>query len=384
MFDLLIAGGRVIDLDTEEERLADVGFAGGKVAAIAAGLPRGNAKQIVDATGKLVTPGLIDLHTHVYWGGTSLGVNADTIGPQSGTTTFIDAGSAGAGNILGFRRHVIERSDVRILAFLNISFAGIFAFSKRVMMGECGDLRLCDAREAVAAVREHLPVISGIKVRVGRHAGDSSGLAPLNIALEAADALALPVMAHLDDPPPSRAELVPKLRRGDILTHCFRGFPNAPVNGAGRVQEEIMAARARGVVFDIGHGMGSLSFDTARQMLKNGFLPDVISSDIHVLSAEGPAYDNLVTMSKFLCLGVKLADVLRMATTAPALSISRPDLGCLVEGGAGDAAVLELRQGRFTYKDAAGEVLAGQQRLFSHGIAVNGRWLPAPAGYFGP
>jgi dihydroorotase len=377
MFDLLIAGGRVIDPASGTDRVMDVGFAGGKVLAMAAELPRGNAAQVVDATGKLVVPGLIDLHTHVYWGGTSLGVNADGIGPRSGTTTFIDAGSAGAGNILGFRRHVIEQSQVRILAFLNISFAGIFAFSRRVMMGECGDLRLCDAREAVAAAREHLPVISGIKVRVGRHAGDSSGLAPLNIALEAADHLALPVMAHLDDPPPSRAELVPKLRRGDILTHCFRGFPNAPVNGAGRVQDEIMTARARGVVFDIGHGMGSLSFDTARQMLKNGFLPDVISSDIHVLSAEGPAYDNLVTLSKFLCLGLSLHDVLRMGTTAPAQAIARPELGCLAEGGVGDAAVLELRQGRFDYVDAAGEVLTGDQRLFSHGIAMGGRWIAA-------
>jgi dihydroorotase len=378
MFDLLIEGGRVIDPATGLEREADVGFAGGKVAAIAAGLPRDNAARVVDATGRMVTPGLIDLHTHVYWGGTSLGVNADAVGPQSGTTTFIDAGSAGAGNILGFRRHVIERSDVRILAFLNISFAGIFAFSRRVMMGECGDLRLCDAREAVAAVREHLPVISGMKVRVGRHAGDASGLAPLNIALEAADLLGLPVMAHLDDPPPSRAELVPRLRRGDILTHCFRGFPNAPVNGAGEVQAEILAARARGVLFDIGHGMGSLSFETSRQMLKNGFLPDAISSDIHALSALGPAYDNLVTMSKFLCLGLPLAEVLRMATIAPAQAIGRPDLGVLVEGGVGDAAVLELRHGRYEYVDAPGETIVGDCRLVSHGIAVGGRWLAAP------
>jgi dihydroorotase len=378
MFDLLIEGGRVIDPATGLEREADVGFAGGKVAAIAAGLPRDNAARVVDATGRMVTPGLIDLHTHVYWGGTSLGVNADGVGPQSGTTTFIDAGSAGAGNILGFRRHVIERSDVRILAFLNISFAGIFAFSRRVMMGECGDLRLCDAREAVAAVREHLPVISGMKVRVGRHAGDASGLAPLNIALEAADLLGLPVMAHLDDPPPSRAELVPRLRRGDILTHCFRGFPNAPVNRAGEVQAEILAARARGVLFDIGHGMGSLSFETSRQMLKNGFLPDVISSDIHALSALGPAYDNLVTMSKFLCLGLPLAEVLRMATIAPAQAIGRPDLGVLVEGGVGDAAVLELRHGRYEYVDAPGETIVGDCRLVSHGIAVGGRWLAAP------
>jgi dihydroorotase len=377
VFDLLITGGRVLDPGSGIDRIADVGFADGKVAALDEGLPTGAARQVVDAAGRIVVPGLIDLHTHVYWGGTSLGVDADAIAVRSATTTFVDAGSAGAGNFPGFRRHVIERSTVRILAYLNISFAGIFAFSRNVMVGECDDMRLCDPREAVAAAREHVDVVVGLKVRVGRFAGGASGVAPLDIALDAADRLGLPVMAHLDHPPPSRHEVVARLRPNDILTHCFRSFPNAPIDGRRNIAEEIAQARSRGVIFDIGHGMGSLSFDTATAMLAHGFLPDTISSDVHVLSLEGPAYDNLVTLSKFVCLGVPLRDVIAMATAAPARALGRSDLGTLRVGAAGDAAILEVAKGRFSYVDAEGKTLFGDQRLISHGIAVAGRWLPA-------
>jgi dihydroorotase len=377
MLDLVIAGGRVLDPGSGIDRIADVGFADGKVAAIGDGLAAGAVRQVVDASGRLVVPGLIDLHTHVYWGGTSLGVDADAIAVASATTTFVDAGSAGAGNFIGFRRHVIERSTVRILAYLNISFAGIFAFSKNVMIGECIDIRLCDPREAVAMAREHLDVVVGLKVRVGRIAGGTSGAAPLDIAIDAADRLRLPVMAHIDHPPPSRREVVERLRPKDVLTHCYRPFPNAPIDGEKNVAAEITAARARGVIFDIGHGMGSLGFETAAAMIGHGFLPDVISSDVHSLSIEGPAYDNLVTVSKFICLGVPLPAAIGMATAAPAQALGRDDLGSLHVGAVGDAAVLEMMEGRFTYVDAMGETMVGKHRLKSHGIAVGGHWRPA-------
>jgi len=374
VLDLVIAGGRVLDPGSGIDRIADVGFADGKVAAIGDGLVSGATRQVVDAAGRIVVPGLIDLHSHVYWGGTSLGVDADAIAVESGTTTFVDAGSAGAGNFIGFRRHVIERSTVRILAYLNISFAGIFAFSKNVMIGECIDIRLCDPREAVAMAREHLDVVVGLKVRVGRIAGGTSGAAPLDIAIDAADRLRLPVMAHIDHPPPSRREVVERLRPKDVLTHCFRPFPNAPIDGARNIAAEIEEARARGVIFDVGHGMGSLGFETAAAMIEHGFLPDVISSDVHVLSIDGPAYDNLVTVSKFICLGVPLPAAIGMATAAPARALGRSDLGSLRVGAVGDAAVLELMEGRFTYVDAMGETLVGKHRLKSHGVAIGGRW----------
>lgn len=374
MFDLILQGGRVLDPARHLDRIADLAFRDGRVAAIEPALPAEGARAVRDVSGLLVVPGLIDLHSHVYWGGTSLGVDADAIAARSGTTTFVDAGSAGAGNFPGFRRHVIEPAKSRILAYLNISFAGIFGFSKNVMVGECGDIRLCDPREAVDCGREHADLIVGMKVRVGRIAGGTSGAAPLDMAIEAADRLQLPVMTHLDYPPPSREEVMARLRPGDVLTHCFKPFPNDALNGAGLIRGEIKAARERGVIFDIGHGMGSLDFDVARTMLTEGFLPDAISSDVHALCIDGPAFDLLVTLSKFHCLGMSLAQVIIAATTTPARAIGRPELGTLEVGGIGDAAVLEERLAPFDYVDSRGQTLHGDRRLVCRGLVRAGAW----------
>src|SRR5438034_3190188 len=376
MLDLILKGGRIVDPANGRDEVADIGFGDGRVAALGSGLPlRGS--EIVDARGLIVVPGLIDLHTHVYWGGTSLGVDAAEVARRSGTTTFVDAGSSGPGNFHGFRRHVIEPSPLRILPFLNVSFPGIFAFSPSVMVGEAADLRLLDPRECVRVIRANHDVIAGVKVRVGRNAGGASGVAPLDIALEVAEETGLPVMAHLDNPPPSRLEVLSRLRRGDILTHCFRPFPNAPVRGDGLIREEVLEARRRGVVFDIGHGGGSFGFRTAEAMLEAGFLPDVISSDVHTLSIDGPAFDQLVTMSKFLVLGVELGEVVRAGTQTPAAALGRADLGHLAVGATGDASILELVEGEFDYRDVLGESRRGRQRLAVRGLVVGGRpWQP--------
>ena len=373
MADLVLRGGRVIDPARDRDETADVAFSDGKVTGVGRDLPGGGA-EIVDVRGLLVVPGLIDLHTHVYWGGTSLGVDAAEVARQSGTTTFVDAGSAGPGNFHGFRHHVIELSPLRIIPYLNVSFPGIFAFSASVMVGECSDLRFFDPRECVRVIKANRDLIAGVKVRVGRNAGGASGVAPLDMALEVAEETGLPVMAHLDNPPPSRLEVLSRLRRGDVLTHCFRPFPNAPVHGDGRIREEVFEARRRGVIFDIGHGGGSFGFRTAEAMLAAGFLPDVISSDVHTLSINGPAFDQLVTMSKFLCLGMQLVDVVQASTAAPAAALGRADIGRLETGSIGDAAVIELAEGEFDYRDVLGESRAGRWRLKIRGLVVGGRW----------
>ncbi|MBV9587866.1 MAG: amidohydrolase/deacetylase family metallohydrolase, partial [Alphaproteobacteria bacterium] len=362
MVDLILRGGRIIDPASGRDEAADIAFADGKVQAVGHDLPR-DAAEIIDVRGLIVAPGLIDLHTHVYWGGTSLGVDAGAVARRSGTTTFVDAGSSGPGNFNGFRRHVIEPSPVRILPYLNVSFPGIFAFSPTVMVGEASDLRLIDPRECVRVIRANRDLIVGVKVLVGRNAGGQSGIAPLDMALEVAEEVGLPVMAHLDHLPPSRLEVLSRLRRGDVLTHCFRPFPNAPVRPDGKVREEVLEARRRGVVFDIGHGSGSFGFRTAEAMLTAGFLPDAISSDVHAISIKGPAFNQLVTMSKFLCLGMELTDVIRASTAAPAAALGRTDIGRLAIGAVGDATVLEVAEGDFEYRDVLGEVSAGRQQL---------------------
>ncbi len=375
MADLILKGGRIIDPAHGRDEIADIAFADGKVVTIGRDLARA-AAQIIDVAGKIVTAGLIDLHTHVYWGGTSLGVDAAEIARKSGTATFVDAGSSGPGNFHGFRRHVIEPSPVRILPIINISHAGIFAFATTVMVGECADLRLLDPRDCVRVINANRDLVVGVKVRVGRTAGGNSGIAPLDMAIEVAEEVGLPVMAHLDHPPPSRLEVLSRLRQGDILTHCFRPFPNAPAAPDGRVREEVLAARERGVIFDIGHGGGSFGFRTAEAMLAAGFRPDVISSDVHAVSVRGPAFDQITTMSKLLSLGMELGDVIRASTAAPAAAVGRSDLGHLGIGAVGDASVIELAEGVFDYRDVLGETRQGRQRLSASGLVIAGKWWP--------
>ena len=373
--DLILRGGRVIDPSQDIDRITDVRFTNGVVAAIGDKLAGGAGTEVREVRGKVVTPGLIDLHTHVYWGGTSIGVDAEALAHSSATAVFVDAGTAGPGNFPGFRKHVIEPSmPVRILPFLNVSYAGIFAFSSTVMFGECAELRMLDLNECVRVVRENADLIVGIKVRVGRGAGGTSGIAPMDMALEVAEEVGLPLMAHLDHPPPSRLEVMSRMRPGDILTHCFRPFPNAPTGPGGGVRPEVSAARERGVIFDIGHGGGSFGFRTSRAMLAAGFKPDVISSDVHVLSIKGPAFDLLHTMGKFLALGMALPEIVACTTVNAARAIRRTGLGTLKPGAGGDASIFEVVAAPTQYRDVLGEMIVGDHRLVARGLVLNGRW----------
>ncbi|ONF46116.1 amidohydrolase/deacetylase family metallohydrolase [Methylobacterium radiotolerans] len=372
--DLILKGARVIDPSQNHDGICDVAFADGRVSGFGRDLQASPGTQVRDMAGAIVTPGLIDLHTHVYWGGTSLGIDADEFCRTSGVTTSVDTGSAGPGNFAGFRSHVIERSQARILAYLHVSFAGIFGFSKTIMVGESEDPRLMAPREAVEVADANRDVIVGIKVRVGRHASGDQGTAPLDIALQVAEETGLPLMAHIDEPPPSYEAVLAMLRPGDVLTHAFRPFPNAPITAQGAVKPALREARARGVIFDIGHGKGSFAFKTARAMLAGGFLPDTISSDVHQLCIEGPAFDQVTTMSKMLCLGMSLDEVVAASTVNAAVALKRMEYGTLKVGALGDATVLAVRDGEFDYVDTRGEHMTGDRRITAEGVVLRGAW----------
>ncbi len=379
VYDLILRGGRVIDPSQKLDAVTDVAFSAGKVARVGAKLEAGPATDVRDVSGLIVSPGLIDLHTHVYWGGTSLGIDAEEFCRTSGVTTAIDTGSAGPGNFAGFRKHVIDPCKVRILAYLHVSHAGIYAFSDRVMVGESEELRLMDPVTAVEVANANRDVIVGIKVRVGRHASGTSGAIPLDIALQVGEEAGMPLMCHIDFPPPSYEEVLARLRPGDVLTHAFRPFPNSPATQQGTVKREVIEARKRGVKFDIGHGKGSFAFKTARAMLANGFMPDTISSDVHTLCINGPAFDQVTTLSKFLCLGMPLDEVIAASTVNAAMALKRPELGSLKPGSVGDATLLSIKEGQFDYVDVVGEHLIGDRKIAAEGTVVAGRWFhPAP------
>ncbi len=333
-FDLVLRGGRVIDPSQKLDAVTDVAFAAGKVVRVGNELSVDPGTDVRDVSGYIVTPGLIDLHTHVYWGGTSLGIDAEEFCRTSGVTTAVDTGSAGPGNFAGFRKHVIEPSQVRILAYLHVSHAGIFGFSHRIMVGESEELRLMNPIDAVTVAEANRDLIVGIKVRVGSHSSGTSGIVPLEIALEVAEQVGMPLMAHIDHPPPSYEEVLARLRPGDVLTHAFRPFPNTPATAQGTVKRVVLEARERGVLFDIGHGKGSFA----------------------------------------LCMGMPLPDVVAASTVNAAMALRRPELGSLKPGSVGDATLISIKDGQFDYVDVVGEHLIGDRKIVSEGVVIGGRW----------
>lgn len=376
--ELALTGGKVIDPATGKSGYFDVGFSKGRVAQVVEKINPDEVREIIDVSGKIVVPGLIDMHAHVYYGGTSLGIDADNHAVAAGVTTFVDAGSAGPGNFLGFHDHVIQKSRSRILAFLNISFSGIYGFD--IQVGECENLKLCDASETLAKAHEYVDHIIGIKVRVGASTSAGNGVLPLEIAKQASDRLGKPLMSHIDNPPPTLSAVLERLGPGDILTHCFRPFPNQPIDANGLVRDDVIDARNRGVIFDTGHGRGSFGFETATKMLESGFDPDVISSDVHSDCIDGPAHSLLHVMSKFMALGMSFEKTLELTTIAPARAIDQTDIGHLKVGALGDATILHIEEGNFEFFDVQGERIVSKQHLVSDGLVIDGKyWAPTNA-----
>ncbi len=353
MTDLLIAGGTVIDPASGVHERRDVAVRDGLIAAPEAGVGSGEC-TVVDARGLLVVPGLVDLHTHLFWGVSHYGVDPDTACLAKGVTTAVDAGSAGAQTFAGFRRYVIDVVSTRVLAFENISVLGMIT----ARVGELENLRYAAPDEAVAVAHAHRDVIVGIKARLGYQMVGERGLPALRLAREAADALDCPLMVHIIDLPEPLPELLALLRRGDVVTHCFHGERNGILDRQGRVLPAVREAAARDVLFDVGHGVGSFSFDVGRRALADGLLPDTISSDLHAHNINGPVFDLATTLSKFLYLGLTLDQVIARATIAPARAIGWDDrIGTLSPGACADIALFELAEGRFALTDATGETV---------------------------
>ncbi len=372
-YDLLLKGGTLIDPAQGVHTRRDVAFAEGKVAAVGENLPSAEARQTLDATGRIVAPGMIDLHVHVFWGASHLGIEPDPTCLARGATTVVDAGSAGADTFPGFRKYVIEVSATRILAQLNISSQGMLTPN----IGELEIPEYADVGRACAMIEQHRDLILGVKVRLTKHSivGERAGMLPLHRAREAADAAGLPIMVHPQDAwCDSLDDILALMGKGDILTHTFHGSRCGILDEGGQVRDSVRAAMARGVVFDVGHGAGSFSWEVAERALAQGVQPQTISSDLHVYNVNGPVYDLASVVGKFLHLGLSLDEALAKVTCVPAQIIHLADqIGTLKAGAWGDAVVFELREGEFQLVDSQGQTRTGKQQLVPVAVVKGGK-----------
>jgi dihydroorotase len=369
-FDLVIKGGDVLDPSQSLRGKRDIGMRFGLIEAVEGEIPAAQAQRVLDASGKLVTPGLIDLHSHVFPYGSAIGIPADELVAHQCTTTCVSAGDAGANNFAAFRRYVAGHSRTRLYAFVHIANIGLGGFP----VPELYNIDFAQTDAAARAVAENADMVLGIKVRMSENVIAKHGLEPLRRAIAACEqaGTGAKVMCHIGgvETRELMSQILDLLRPGDILTHCYTGAPN--LGGAftnivqdGRELPAALAAKQRGVLFDVGHGGGSFDYTVAEAAIAQGAAPDTISSDIHVFSGNTPGMPYLTwVMSKFMGLGFTLEQVVTMATVTPAKVISRaPKLGTLQVGAPGDVAIMELVQGPVSFVDTRNNTRDGQAHL---------------------
>ena len=356
--DVVITGGRVIDPANDIDGLADVAISGGVIHQVAPRLPTAGVARVIDAQGRIVTPGLVDLHVHVYDSVVPISIDPDVACLAKGTTTAVDGGSSGANTFAGFRKHVVERARTRLFAMLNISRIGL------ADANEYSDLRFVDPDAAVKVIEANRDVILGIKVRLTPDIVGGQDLEVLRRARQAADAVRLPLMVHIGGGASPLEKTLELFRPGDVLTHALHGRTGQIMDAEGRLLPAFVDAQERGVVMDIGHGSGNLSFAVAERAARAGWFPDTISSDIHSGNVNGPVVDLPTTLSKFLLLGMTLPQVIRAATSAPAAALRIPGRpGTLSEGAPADVAILKLREGPVTFTDSLRQTRSGTRSL---------------------
>ncbi len=369
-FDLVLQGGRVMDPKSRLDASRDVAIKAGKIAAIEPSIAAGRAKKVLDVKGLLITPGLIDLHVHVYFSASNPGawagdnsVPPDAFSFRTGVTTMVDAGSSGWRNFEHFKVTVIDRAKTRVLAMINIAGFGMVSD-----LTEQGDFDPA----AVAKLKAKYPeTVVGVKSAHYQRPDWES----VDSAVEAGKLAKVPVLVDFGYFLPQRPyyELVGEhLRPGDISTHAYRG-PVPWVDEKGKVYPYLRAARARGVKFDVGHGGGSFVLRSAGGAIADGFYPDTISSDLHTTSMNGAFMDMPTLMSKLMALGMPLAEVIRASTITPAEVLQRPELGHLTVGAVADVAGLRMMEGEFGYYDNSGGKVTSKQRLFNELTLKDGR-----------
>ena len=358
-YDFLLKGGTVIDAAQGLDSLCDIAIADGKIAAVEPDIPERSATQTVSVKDKYVTPGLIDIHTHVYYGVTTWGIRADGVCTTAGTTTVVDAGSPSWVTFPGFREFISEPAQTNILTYIHISGIGLVYGP----IGEMIDIAYAAPGQVAETLQQHRDITVGVKVRQGKMQVGDNGVEPLKLAIEAAERAETTVMCHIGAGV-SLPEILGLLRPGDVITHCFQGNGDNIIDEKGRIIPEAWQAREDGIVFDVGHGAGSFHYEVAQRAMEQGFISDVISTDLHTGNINGPVYDLPTTLSKLMHLGLSLEDVIEKATFSAAKAIQREDqIGNLKVGTVADVAVFDVLEGEFEYFDSHGTKFIGDKKL---------------------
>ena len=371
-YDLLLRNGQLIDPKNSINGKMDIAVLDGKVAKVAASIPSNQAKKIIDVTGLIVTPGLIDIHTHVFVGGKPetfadgfLSVSPDDFTLKSGVTTVVDAGTSGWRNFPVFKEHVIDKSRTRVLAFLNIAGNGMTGSPTEQ------DVNDMDAYMTSLVVKKNPEIIVGVKI--GHYEG--ADWAPFDRAIDAAAKSNTPLFVECHLPQFSLEDQLKKMRPGDIITHSFEKIDERMpvIDEQGKLRSFVIDAQKRGVLFDLGHGGAGFWFSVAVPAMKQGLAPNSFGSDLHRFSMNAGMKDMMNIMSKYMAMGMSLQEVVERATWNAAKAIHRNDLGSLTEGNVADIAVFRIREGNFGYTDAGGNVINGTKKLEAELTVRNGK-----------
>ena len=370
-FDLLIKGGEVLDPSQRLRGLRDIGIRNGVIESVEAGIPAERALRVINASGRIVTPGLVDLHAHTYPYGSAIGIPADELVAHQGTTTTVSAGDAGANNFAAFRRFIVASTRTRLYAFVHIANIGLSGFP----VAELYNIDYARAEDAARTLAENADIVIGVKVRMSENVIAKHGMEPLKRAIRACELSGVPgakVMCHIGgvETPELMSQILDALRAKDILTHCYSGAPNLAQKFTNIVQDgkllpAALDAKRRGVHFDVGHGGGSFDYTVAEAAITQGAVPDTISSDIHVFSGNSPGMPYLTwVMSKFMAMGFSLEQVVAMATVNAANAIGKlPKLGTLQAGAPGDVTLLEVVNGPVEFVDTRNNKRTGSVHI---------------------
>ena len=386
MTDLLLKGGEVLDPSQNIRGAMDVAVTDGAITQVAPNINPRNADRVINVSGKLVVPGLIDLHCNIYEGVNQTGVNPDLAGVLSGVTTLLDAGSAGCYTFGGFPKHVVPNAKTRIHCMVHISRTGL---NYQPDLSRREDI---DIEETVRVIEANKPLIQGVKIRAVGPAVPTMGVEMIRLAKQAATEGGVRLMVHIgdrfaEDGPTITSQLLPLLENGDIITHLFSGNPGRIIDGNGKVIPEILEAQERGVFLDTAHGRQNFSFDTARRALDGGVIPKSISTDLTIPGRLNTVHSMTEMLSRFLAMGFSLENVIEMATSNPASALGMEDaLGSLAVGRTADITVLDEVTGDWVFHDTEGETLKGSKALVPVVTVKDGEvfapdWGPRPWGW---